>query len=278
MLEATLPNLRMHLVSAFISLILIIHQTQSNTCIAFASYPGNETDRTTLLAFKDKMMIEDPQGIMGSWNTSGKCAYQSRKLDESYKGDFFANQLQAGPDGLSFITDLTNCTKLEVLDLGKNKFRGEIPASIANFTDTLQYLVLGSNQITGNIPLEIENLNGLQVLTIHNNDINGEIPHGIGKLQNLTYLYLWGNRISGAIPSSLGNATRLLRLALQYNQLEGDIPPSLGWCQQLQLLKLSDNNLNGTIPKEFISLSSLSINFDVARNSLTGPLPLKWVT
>ncbi|KAK3409849.1 LOW QUALITY PROTEIN: hypothetical protein EUGRSUZ_J01925, partial [Eucalyptus grandis] len=513
----------MHLVSAFISLILIIHQTHSNTCIAYASYPGNETDMTTLLAFKDKM-IEDPQGIMGSWNKSiSHCNWPGvscsrrhagrvvtldlenqklvgtiapnignltflryinlqenrlqghipeefgrlfrlktlllknnelggeiprnlsscvvlknlnlmfnqligripdelrylveRKLANFYvsennligkipiwlgngssliglslgnndlrgqiptelgsiskletlnlhfsnltgripssiynltslafldvtanhlhgeipieignhfphlrglclsyngfsgrlphslpnatglellslsvnnfrgnipanlgslrnltSGIFSVNQLQAGPDGLSFITDLTNCTKLEMLDFGDNKFRGEIPASIANFTDTLRLLILGSNQITGNIPPEIENLNGIQVLAIYDNDISGKIPQGIGKVQNLTYLLLWGNKISGAIPSSLGNATQLLRLVLHHNQLEGDIPPSLGWCRQLQLLRLSYNNLNGTIPKEVISLSSLSNGFEVAQNSLTGPLPLE---
>ncbi|KAF8010639.1 hypothetical protein BT93_J1324 [Corymbia citriodora subsp. variegata] len=188
---------------------------------------------------------------------------------------FSYNQLQTGYDGLSFLTGFTNCTKLEELDFGHNKFIGEIPASIANLTNTLRWLLLGSNQITGNIPPEIEKLNGLQILALYNNSISGEIPHGIGKLKNLTYLYLWGNSISGAIPSSLGNVTQLLHLELQCNQLEGDIPPSLGWCQKLQSLNLTYNNLNGTIPKEVIGLSSLSLFFEVAENSLTGPLPLE---
>ncbi|KAF8035654.1 hypothetical protein BT93_C1627 [Corymbia citriodora subsp. variegata] len=188
---------------------------------------------------------------------------------------FGENQLQAGPDGLSFLTAFTNCTKLKALDFGHNKFTGEIPASIANLTDTFQRFYLGSNQITGNIPPEIEKLNGLQALFLYNNSISGEIPHGIGKLKNLTVLYLWGNKISGTIPSSLGNITHLLELRLESNQLEGDIPPSLGWCRQLLLLILSDNNLNGTIPKEVVGLSSLSIDFGVARNFLTGPLPFE---
>ncbi|KAF8010393.1 hypothetical protein BT93_J1117 [Corymbia citriodora subsp. variegata] len=191
------------------------------------------------------------------------------------KVTFSYNQLQTRPDGLSFVTDLTNCTKLQLLDFGHNKFKGEIPASIANFTNTLHILLLGSNQITGNIPPEIENLNGLQLLTIYNNSISGEIPYGIGKLRNLMDLSLWGNRISGPIPSSLGNATQLLKVQLQENHLEGNIPLSLGQCRQLLLLALSDNNLNDTIPKEVIGLSSLCIIFDVARNFLTGPLPLE---
>ncbi|KAF8010635.1 hypothetical protein BT93_J1320 [Corymbia citriodora subsp. variegata] len=188
---------------------------------------------------------------------------------------FSDNQLQAGPDDLSFLTAFANCTKLKALDFGHNKFTGEIPASIANLTSTLEQFYLGSNQITSNIPPEIEKLNGLQALSLYNNSISGEIPHGIGKLKNLTVLYLWGNKISGTIPSSLGNITHLLELELDYNQLEGDIPPSLGWCRQLLVLVLSYNNLNGTIPKEVVGLSSLSIVFDVAQNFLTGPLPLE---
>ncbi|KAK3409842.1 hypothetical protein EUGRSUZ_J01921 [Eucalyptus grandis] len=474
-----MPNLRMNSVLAFVSLILFIYQTHSNTCITYASYPRNETDRATLLAFKDKM-IEDPLGIMSSWNESvshcnwsgvycsrrhvgrvtaldlmnqklidtippnignltflrvidlsanrlrgnipeefgklfrltwlglfnnelggeiprnlsscigmqflylrsnrlsGRIPDELQYLVERELIDFvvgqnnftgkipswlgngsslvalyfqqnnlrgripaelgsisrlkvlhlgfnnltghipssiynltsllslavnlnslhgeippeignyfphlqflslgenrFSGQLQTGLDGLSFLTTLTNCTKLKSLDFGNNKFRGAIPASIANFTNTLQILSLGSNLITGSIPREIEKLNGLQILVLYNNSISGEIPDGIGKLQNLTYLYLWGNKISGAIPSSLGNVSQLLRLYLQYNQLEGDIPPSLGRCRQLQALWLSNNNFNGTIPKEVIGLSSLSLYFGVAGNSLMGPLPLE---
>ncbi|KAF8010390.1 hypothetical protein BT93_J1116 [Corymbia citriodora subsp. variegata] len=206
---------------------------------------------------------------------TGNVPANLRRLRNLTMVSFGNNQLQTGPDGLSFVTDLTNCTKLQLLDFDRNKLRGEIPASVANFTNMLQHLHLGSNQITGNIPPEIENLNGLQSLRLDNNRISGEIPHGIGKLKNLAVLELWGNRISGPVPSSLGNATQLLDLQLQENQLEGNIPPSLGQCRQLLSLVLSDNNLSGIIPKEVIGLSSLSLYFNVARNSLTGPLPLE---
>ncbi|XP_030447183.2 putative receptor-like protein kinase At3g47110 [Syzygium oleosum] len=213
--------------------------------------------------------------VLTSNSFTGSVPANLGNLRNLTKISFSDNQLQTGPDGLSFLTDFTNCTKLKALDFGFNKFIGEIPASIANLTNTLQILVLGSNRIIGNIPPEIEKLNGLQVLALYDNNISGEIPHGIGNLQNLTYLMLWGNWISGAIPSSLGNLTQLLHLQLRNNQLEGDIPPSLGWCRQLLGLALSDNNLNGTIPKEVIGLSSLAPYFGVARNSLTGPLPLE---
>ncbi|KAF8010640.1 hypothetical protein BT93_J1325 [Corymbia citriodora subsp. variegata] len=212
---------------------------------------------------------------LGSNSLTGNVLVNLGNLRNLRRISFSYNQLQAGPDSLSFLTAFANCTKLKLLDFGHNKFTGEIPASIANLTDTLQTFYLGSNQITGNIPSEIEKLNGLQTFSLYNNSISGEIPHGIGKLKNLTVLYLWGNKISGTIPSSLGNITHLLDLELADNQLEGDIPPSLGWCRQLLVLILSDNNLNGTIPKEVVGLSSLSVYFDVARNFLTGPLPLE---
>ncbi|XP_039158862.1 putative receptor-like protein kinase At3g47110 [Eucalyptus grandis] len=213
----------------------------------------------------------DLTGGIPIWLGNGSSLVELRLADNDPRGQIPA--------------ELGSIPKLEVLELGSNNLTGGIPSSIYNLT-SLVYLdvfyrkcACQSRKVeesyAGNIPPEIENLNGLQFLAIYYNDISGEIPQGIGKVQNLTSIILWGNRISGTIPSSLGNATQLLHLELQYNQLEGDIPPSLGWCQQLQLLRLSDNNLNGTIPKEVINLSSLSINFDVARNSLTGPLPLE---
>ncbi|XP_039158859.1 probable LRR receptor-like serine/threonine-protein kinase At3g47570 [Eucalyptus grandis] len=284
-MEATMPNLRMNSVLAFVSLILFIYQTHSNTCITYASYPRNETDRAALLAFKDKM-IEDPLGIMSSWNESvSHCNWSGVYCSRRHVGRVTALDLMNQKLIGTIPPNIGNLTFLRVIDLSANRLRGNIPEEFGKLF-RLTWLGLFNNELggeiprnlsscIGSIPREIEKLNGLQILVLYNNSISGEIPDGIGKLQNLTYLYLWGNKISGAIPSSLGNVSQLLRLYLQYNQLEGDIPPSLGRCRQLQALWLSNNNFNGTIPKEVIGLSSLSLYFGVAGNSLMGPLPLE---
>ncbi|KAE9450201.1 hypothetical protein C3L33_17888, partial [Rhododendron williamsianum] len=108
------------------------------------------------------------------------------------------NQLETDEaEGFSFLTSLTNCSNLKYLDIGVNSFKGELPASIANFSTNLQELNVRFNQISGSIPEGITNLIGLTRLDISGNSFTGEIPEGIGKLERLGYLLLYNNRISG---------------------------------------------------------------------------------
>ncbi|PQP91922.1 hypothetical protein Pyn_05689 [Prunus yedoensis var. nudiflora] len=162
------------------------------------------------------------------------------------------NYLGSGTYGdLSFISDLTNATKLERLFLGLNNFGGNLPPSIFNLTTELAMLGVQENQLHGNIPV------------------------GIGNLINLEYLSLRNNYFTGSIPSSLGNLTMLTTLQLQANNLQGNIPSSLGQCLKLLRLNLSQNNLDGAIPRQVFGLPSLSISLDLSRNHLTGSLPVE---
>ncbi|XP_058198866.1 putative receptor-like protein kinase At3g47110 isoform X2 [Rhododendron vialii] len=187
----------------------------------------------------------------------------------------FGNQLETDEvEGFSFLTSVTNCSNLELFDIGINRFKGELPTSIANFSTTLQQLFADNNQISGSIPEGIINLIGLTRLGIFANSITGEIPEGIGKLERLQYLYLFDNRISGSVPETIGNITNLQGLYLFTNSLSGNIPPSLGNCKQLQFLHLFGNNLTGFIPKEVLSVST-ALSFNLSQNFLTGPLPME---
>ncbi|KAM7523420.1 hypothetical protein LguiA_013322 [Lonicera macranthoides] len=86
---------------------------------------------------------------------------------------------------LSFITSLSNCTNLHLLDLADNNFGGEIRNSIGNLSFQLKLLDLGYNYISGIIPSVIENLSRLFVLQLENNLSSGPIPSSLGKLRNL---------------------------------------------------------------------------------------------
>ncbi|KAK3442020.1 hypothetical protein EUGRSUZ_B02264 [Eucalyptus grandis] len=176
-------------------------------------------------------------------------------------------------DGFSFMTSLTNCSRLRLLDISMNRFKGELPPSVSNFSSELEWLILGSNQISGKIPSGIERLKGITRLDMSKNVITGVIPENIGKLQALVEIDLSRNKISGAIPPSFGNISQLTRLLLQENSLQGNIPSSIGSCQRLEVLNLSSNNLTGTIPAEVATLPFMSISFNLARNLLNGPLP-----
>ncbi|XP_010277679.1 PREDICTED: LRR receptor-like serine/threonine-protein kinase EFR [Nelumbo nucifera] len=174
-------------------------------------------------------------------------------------------------DDLSFLSSLTNCSSLEVLDISTNGFGGTFPSSITNLSTTLEYLYLGRNQISGTIPLGIENLINLTLLSMGENLLSGTIPSSIEKLEKLQALDMHGNRLSGEIPSSLGNLTFLYELFLNQNELIGSIPSSFGNCKSLKQVDLGSNNLSGPIPREVFGLSSLSYYLD--HNSLSGSLP-----
>ncbi|CAD6214907.1 unnamed protein product [Miscanthus lutarioriparius] len=174
----------------------------------------------------------------------------------------------------AFLTSLTNCSMLQVLELGWNsRFAGELPNSLANLSTTLQELLIFSNSISGAIPTDIGNLVGLQQLMLGENLLTGAIPVSIGRLTQLNKLFLSYNNLSGSIPSSIGNLTGLVQLTVKANSLEGPIPASMGNLEKLSALDLSSNNLSGLIPREVMNLPSLLLYLDLSDNLLEGPLP-----
>ncbi|XP_061999828.1 probable LRR receptor-like serine/threonine-protein kinase At3g47570 [Rosa rugosa] len=176
---------------------------------------------------------------------------------------------------LGVVTSLTNCSKLEVLDMSENNFGGILPNSVANLSTQLTKLYFGVNHISGMIPAALANLNNLIVLDLHDNLFTGVIPTSFSKFQKLQKLGLDVNRLSGQIPSSIGNLTQLFQLLLEENNLEGSIPQSIGNCQNLQYMTVSHNSLSGNIPPQVIGLSSLSLLLNLSQNSLTGNLPVE---
>ncbi|XP_020089180.1 probable LRR receptor-like serine/threonine-protein kinase At3g47570 [Ananas comosus] len=186
------------------------------------------------------------------------------------------NRLEARkPSDWSFITALTNCTGLRVLDLGYNLLQGMMPKSLVNLSTSLLALSFYSNQISGIIPAEIDKFINLTYLDMSFNDLRGTIPIEISHLWQLNYLDLSYNKLSGEIPPTLGNLTRMDKLFLGSNEFEGAIPPTLSNLLMLELLDLSNNRLSGSIPKEVLTLSSLTIYLDLSHNLLNGSLPLE---
>ncbi|XP_028784879.1 probable LRR receptor-like serine/threonine-protein kinase At3g47570 [Neltuma alba] len=176
-------------------------------------------------------------------------------------------------DDLDFLSSLTNCSQLRVIDMFNNKFSSELPNSIGNFSSHLEWLGMGVNRITGSIPNEIGQLKGLIVLALQQNFLQGTFPHSVGKLENLGKLYLETNQLSGRIPDIFENLTKLIILTFFDNNFEGTIPVSLKHCKGLQFLYMQQNNLSGTIPNlTFGHLESL-IYLNMSSNSLIGPIP-----
>jgi hypothetical protein len=95
------------------------------------------------------------------------------------------------------IAAVGNLSFLKVLNLGDNRFSGEIPASLGR----------------------------LQTLNLSYNAFSGELPANLSSCASLTGLFLRFNQLRGRVPSNLG--TRLQILSLANNSFTGTIPASL---------------------------------------------------
>eukprot|EP01018_Ginkgo_biloba_P000772 Gb_35341 [translate_table: standard] len=207
------------------------------------------------------------------------------------------NQLVSGSNTtLPILTALTNCSHLQLIDLGDNHLTGVLPVSIGQLSTELYRLRLSGNNIGGEIPKQIANLTNLIYLALRNNSFTGRIPSALGRLQNLERLHLDANKLEGRIPSEIGQQTglgllslygnmlsgqiphaftnlkQLRELYLQSNHLSGNIPASLGQSWRLEVLDLSDNKLREKIPPEVAGLQNL-IFLNLSWNMLEGRLP-----
>ncbi|XP_076906643.1 receptor-like protein EIX2 [Bidens hawaiensis] len=192
--------------------------------------------------------------------------------------------------------NLSRYSKLQLLDLRRNLFKGEVTVSFMNMS-SLSSLYLSENLINsyalpvpGLVTLDlsynkIDQIGNsgmwkqchLKQLWVDHNHIQGEM---IGSLTNMSHcskyalasLDLSWNQLNGSVPESIEKLTSLETLYLNSNQLTGCIPSSLGKLIALKSLSLEWNKLNGSVPESLGRLASLQM-FSVSSNELSGTLP-----
>ncbi|KAK2970580.1 hypothetical protein RJ640_003129, partial [Escallonia rubra] len=171
---------------------------------------------------------------------------------------------------LSFITSLTNCTKLRELDISSNPITGTLPVSIGNLSASLYVFYASGCRIKETIPNEISNLINLVILHLNGNDLSGSIPNTIKRLQKLRGIDIGYNKLQGSIPNDLCQLPNLSYLYLGPNQLSGSLPACLGSIKSLRYLDVSSNK----IPASFGNLKDI-LEFNASFNSLDGNLPFE---
>ncbi|KAK9928964.1 hypothetical protein M0R45_026077 [Rubus argutus] len=206
------------------------------------------------------------------------------------------------------LPSLRNCTNMKSLDLGENKFSGNIPAWIGENMLSLLILRLSSNSFTASIPSQLCDLSNLHILDLSHNNLAGHIPPCVGNLsgfkvsvisdKDTSYLYqgklkavtkgrvqdfgstlylvnsldLSNNYLSGEIPMELTTLINLWTLNLSMNHLTGIIPSRIGNMESIETLDLSINQLSGSIPQSMVSLTFLN-HLNLSYNNLSGNVP-----
>lgn len=186
------------------------------------------------------------------------------------------------------LPDLSGLSKLQVLDIEKNKISGEVPDLSA--LSELRVLDLSRNSLLGAVP-NISALSQLEVFEGHKNGFLGALPD-FSKLTQLAELDLSSNQLSGSLPDfsqlkqlrklnlsnnrlsgelqGLSGLSNMLELRLHKNQLSGSLA-DIGSLKQIRKLYLSDNQFSGELPD--LSRLRWLETLIVSNNQLSGPLP-----
>ncbi|CAL4990886.1 unnamed protein product [Urochloa decumbens] len=173
---------------------------------------------------------------------------------------------------LNFLSSLSNCRQLQVLDIWHNNFTGIIPDHVGNLSKNLFWFTAGHNKLTGQFPSTLSNLSSLYWIYLTDNLLTGALPESITLMQNLGRLDVSANYMSGPIPTQIGMLKSLDRLYLDRNKFSGPIPDSIQNLSRLEYIWLSYNDFNSTIPASLLQLGKL-VELNLSCNSLTGALP-----
>ncbi|GKY97744.1 hypothetical protein MPSEU_000732600 [Mayamaea pseudoterrestris] len=200
-------------------------------------------------------------------------------------------------------------TQLEVLELGENKFHGNISSAALRNMSNLHTLTLSNNrELRADAPLFIDadSINGphwpkLEYVSVAVTQVEvdlsyfsaknypvlksidagqaafaGSIPATIGGLTHLELLNMINpvaGQLSGSIPSEIGLLSDTLTfLALDASGISGSIPTEVGELTNLQLLSVIMNSITGSFPTEIGNMASLE-QLSVYQTHLTGTIP-----
>ncbi|XP_073061085.1 uncharacterized protein [Primulina eburnea] len=185
--------------------------------------------------------------------------------------NYFTNDLSIPEQ--EFITPLTKCENLELLQFPINPITGMLPKSLGsnNLSASLVSFYAFSCRITGTIPDEIGNLSSLTLISIGDNYFTGVIPETLQHLSNLQVIDVTINTLVGPISQSFCNLRNIFRASFSANKLSGQLPNCLGSLPSLKMIDAADNAFNSNIPSTFW-LNKAIQSLDLSNNFFDGLL------
>ena len=157
----------------------------------------------------------------------------------------------------------------EFLKLRGNFLTEELP-DCWNIWPFLMLLDLGTNKFTGNLPISMGTLSELRSLRLRKNNLSGTIPASLGNCTELETLDVGENELVGTIPIWIGERlSSMLILILRSNKFHGFLPRELCNLASLQILDVAQNNLSGSIPRCISNFSAMvTVNSSYVQNSV----------
>ncbi|XP_057536135.1 receptor-like protein 12 isoform X2 [Amaranthus tricolor] len=236
------------------------------------SLSGNDFSGTISSEFSklQKLQVLD----LSSNNLSGLLPYKLGFLKRFKILDLSNNQLH-GYNITNFKNySICNLVDLEILDLSYNKFNGEVPHCLGNTSTKLVVLNLQSNNFKGIIPSTFSTCDLLEYVDFTENQLEGAIPRSLSKCRNLKVLNLRNNKFKDVFPYWLGSLPYLEVLSLPFNKFHGDITNNLSKIatfsfSNLQILDLSNNNFCGKLP--FIYIKQFRSMMDINMSTIGSP-------
>ncbi|XP_038723941.1 putative receptor-like protein kinase At3g47110 [Tripterygium wilfordii] len=196
--------------------VLILFLTTNIQCwqpVSMVDALGNETDRVSLLKFKESI-ADDPYESLNSWNDSVPfCNWYGTTCSPKHQ-----RVTSLDLEGLALRGTMSsyigNLSFLRILNLQNNNFYGDIPQEVG-FLFRLQQLNLTNNTFGGEILASLSNCFGLRIIDLGWNGLIGRIPADLGSLTGLMAIRLSRNSLTGGLPSSFDNLSALISFSVQ---------------------------------------------------------------
>ncbi|KAK9130390.1 hypothetical protein Sjap_010877 [Stephania japonica] len=160
--------------------------------------------------------------------------------------------------------------RMEVIDLSRNYFQGQISEVYLNSSFNISLLVfldISMNQLSGEFFHDWNEAQNLKHLNLAANRFSGQEFPILEKLSSLEYLNLSAAGLIGRIPGEISKLASLNTLDLSNNDLSGEIP-SIS-TSNLQVLELSVNDLTGEVPSSLLDYLPHMKMYNFSYNNLT---------